>query len=80
MKITKTLCDICQDEEVSESHPSKIRLSGHCDAGEPDRIDTFESDEIGPRCMRLLFETVSRMKPAIAPGSSKLLRRIKPHL
>lgn len=80
MRIIRVLCDICQDEEVDEIHPGEILLAGHCDAGEPDRLDTFKSKEICSRCMRLLFETVGRMKPATAPGRSKLLQRIKPHL
>ena len=80
MRVSKTLCDICLDAEVDERQPGEIRLKGHCDAKEPDRVDTFESLEICPRCIRSLFECIGRLRPAIRPGSSKLLQSVKNRL
>ena len=77
MRITRVICDICKSEEVDEQQPGEIRLKGHCDAGDPDRTETFESVEVCSRCMRMLFECIGRLTPAVEPGSSRLLRRTK---
>jgi hypothetical protein len=77
MKVSGVICDVCKEEPVDPNKPGELRLHGYCNAGEPDEIDTFESKEICPRCIRTLFETIERMEPNVQPGSSQLLKRIR---
>jgi len=78
VKIVRILCDICEDEEVDPDNPGHIHIEGHSDLMDPEKVGTFDSDEVGPNCMRLIFECIERRRPAVKPGNGQLLKRLRP--